>query len=128
MANAVLNQTSYPHVNSLSTSFNKNKFVCPLVNSAGSTNVGLILGNLTSLSGATPNNFTPLLNVYFSIPVPIPESIITASQLKAALAIPAKNLPLPASLAPIRLIIGNPSVNFNLYNISPQGKSLFNVS
>lgn len=50
--------------------------------------------------------YLPLLNVYFSIPVPIPESIITASQLKAALAIPAKNLPLPASLAPIRLIIG----------------------
>lgn len=68
--------------------------------------MGLIFGYFTSASGATPINFTPLLNTYFSIPLEIPESIIMASVLKAALAIPAKNYPLPVSFAPIKFITG----------------------
>lgn len=54
----------------------------------------------------------PRLKTYFSIPLEIPESIIIASVLKAALAIPAKNYPLPVSFAPIKLMIGY--LNFSI--------------
>ena len=96
----------------------KNRCVCPLLNSEGSIYVGFILGNFIWFSGATPINLTPLRIVYFSIPVETPLSTITASTLKAALAIPAKNLLLPVSLVPIMFTTGSPSWSFSLLRIS----------
>lgn len=60
-----------------------------MASSVPSTEDGLIFGNLISPYGATPTSFTPLLKVNFSRPEASPLSTITASVLKAALAIPA---------------------------------------
>lgn len=89
-----LKRASYVQTKSFYLLFSKIKWVWPLANSNGSTLVGLIFGNLISFSGATPISLTPLLIVYFSIPVAIPLSRMIASVLNAALAIPAKNFPL----------------------------------
>ena len=48
---------------------------------------------MISFSGATPIRVTFFLWQNFSIPEPNPESMIIASVLKAALAIPAKVFP-----------------------------------
>lgn len=67
----------------------KNRCVCPLASYVPSTWDGLIFGNLIYPSGAIPTNLTPLLSVNFYNPDASPLSTMTASVLKAALAIPA---------------------------------------
>jgi hypothetical protein len=57
-------------------------------------------------SGATPKNGTRFLMQNFSIPDPIPESMMVASALKAALATPASVFPALYVIAPARIITG----------------------
>lgn len=54
--NYILNKLSYDHYRVLALSLTRKKCECPLDISVGSFWVGLILGNLTSFSGATPIN------------------------------------------------------------------------